>query len=285
MSPEEYCRNKAAPAGSNLYYSSLYHDPQSQRKLHALFAFYHEISEVVCQSSDPGAARVTLYWWFEEIGRLFSGEARHPITLELSQLDSENHPSQPELPGCVAATAQFLDAPQTGTYRDWLERHSAAAGATWKAAGQACGCRDPDILATLTTAGCCYGAFELLHHVRHFARLGLDILPSDLMTGHNLSLETVIRPDHGEAAKGFFNELFELLLKDMETCRVELDGNDAGNLLFARVMLKILVALCREYQSAPGQITDTRISLTPIRKLWIAWRTSRSGVSTHFREN
>ena len=275
MTPEEYCRNKAAPPGSNLYYSALYHDPQDKRTLHALFAFYHEICDVICQSSDPGAARVTLYWWFEEIGRLFSGEARHPITLELSQLDSENHLSQAESMGSVAAAAQFLDAPQAGTYRDWLERHSAASGTIWKAAGRACGCRDQDKLATLTAAGCCYGAIELLHHVRHFARLGLDILPSDLLTSHHLSLETVIQPDYGEAAKGFFNELFERLLKDMETCRAELESNGAGTPLFARVMLKILSALCREYQSAPRQITDTRISLTPLRKLWIAWRTAR----------
>ena len=275
MTPGEYCSNKAAPAGSNLYYSTLYHDPQCRRILHALFAFYHEISGVILESSDPGAARVTLYWWFEEIGRLFAGEARHPISRELSQLDSGNYLSQSELTGCVAAMAQFLDAPQTGAYRDWLERHSAASGFIWKAAGQACGCTDPGKLAVLAEAGCCYGAFELLHHIRHFARLGLDILPSELLAGHNLFPETVIKPEYGEAATGFFTELLERLHNAMETCLAGLQSEAAGNLLFSRVMLKILAALCREYQCEPAQIIDTRISLTPIRKLWIAWRTAR----------
>ena len=278
MTPEEYCSNKAAPAGSNLYYSTLYHDPRSKRELIALFAFYHEISEVICESSDPGAARVTLYWWFEEIGRLFSGEARHPITRELSQLDSGNYLSQSGLTGCVAAMAQFLDAPQTGAYRDWLERHSAASGFIWKTAGQGCGCTDPGKLAVLAEAGCCYGAFELLHHIRHFAGLGLDILPPELLTGHNLFLETVIQPEYGEAAKEFFTDLLARLHNDMETCLAGLQGEDAGNLLFSRVMLKILAAQCREYQADPGQIMNSRISLTPIRKLWIAWRTARKSV-------
>ena len=276
MTPEEYCRNKAAPAGSNLYYSTLYQDPQEKRKLHALFAFYHEISEVLCESSDPGAARVTLYWWLEEIGRLFSGEARHPITRELSQLDSDNYLSQAELAACVAAMAQFLDTAQTGAYRDWLERHNDASGTIWQAAGRACGCTDPGKLAVLAQAGSCYGAFELLHHLRHFARLGLNILPPELLTGHNLFLETVIQPDYGEAAKRFFADLFERLHADMKNCLAGLQGEAAANLLFARVMLKIQLALCREYQSDPVQITNSRISLTPIRKLWIAWRTTRS---------
>ena len=275
MTPEEYCRNKAAPAGSNLYYSTLYHDAHCKRKLHALFAFYHELSEVVCGSSDPGAARVTLYWWFEEVGRLFSGAARHPVSQELSQLNTGDHLSQQELMACIAAMAQFLDAPESGPYRDWLERHSNASGYIWKAAGRACGCSNQDKLATLTRAGCCYGAFELLHHVRHFARLGLDIFPSELMTSHDLNLETIIQPEYGEAGTGFFAELFGRLHNDIETCLTGLQDKDAGNLLFSQTLLKILSALCREYQSSSEQITHTRISLTPIRKLWIAWRTAR----------
>ena len=210
--------------------------------------------------------------------RLFSGEARHPITRELSQLDSADHLSQAELAGCVAALAQFLDTPETGAYRDWLERHRAASGTIWKAAGAACGCTDPDKLAVLAHAGCCYGAFELLHHLRHFARLGLNILPSELLTGHNLFLETVIQPDYVAAAERFFADLFERLHDDMENCLAGLQGDAAGNLLFSRVMLKIQIALCREYRSDPVQIINSRISLTPIRKLWIAWRTARTPV-------
>ena len=276
MTPEEYCRNKAAPAGSNLYYSTLYHDAQTRRILYALFAFQHELNEVVCESSDPGAARVTLYWWFEEIGRLFSGEARHPVTRELSQLDNADYLSRQELLASIAATAQFLDTPESAPYQAWLARHDAASGYIWKAAGQACGCSDPDILAALASAGSCHGAFELLHHVRHFAGLGLNVLPSDLLANHNLDLETVIRPDAGVTTSGFFTDLFDWLHNDIRNCLTTLQGKDTGAPLFSITLLKILYALCREYRSAGQPITHTRISLTPIRKLWIAWRTARN---------
>ena len=272
MNPEQYCRNKAAPAGSNLYYATLYYDPPDKRKLHALFAFHQELSEVVYSSSDPGAARVTLYWWFEEIGRLFSGEPRHPVTRELSQLSSADYLSQQEMMGCVATMAQFLDAPATGTYHDWLERHNTASGNIWKAAGKACGCADEDSLAT---AGCCYDAFELLHYARHFTGLGLNVLPAELLSRHNLTLETIIQPEAGDAGAEFFTELFELIQNDIQTCLTNLTGDDVHKLLFSRTLLKLLSALCREYQSSPVSIMRARISLTPIRKLWIAWRTAR----------
>ena len=276
MTMEEYCRNKAAPAGSNLYYATLYHDARTRQALHALFAFRHELHEVVCGSSDPGAARTTLYWWFEEIGRLFSGEARHPVTRELSRFENTEILSQQELMGCIAAMAQFLDTPKSGPYQSWLARHDAASGYIWKAAGQACGCSDPDTLAALASAGSRHGAFELLHHIRHFAGLGLNVLPSDLLASHNLDLETIIRLDAGATASGFFTDLFDRLRKDMQTSLTTLQEKDAGAPLFSITLLKILDALCREYRTARQPITHSRISLTPIRKLWIAWRTSRN---------
>ena len=276
MTPEEYCRNKAAPAGSNLYYSTLYHDAQTRRILHALFAFLHELNEVVCESSDPGAARVTLYWWFEEIGRLFDGEARHPVTRELSRFENAGFLSRQELLGGIAAAVRLLDTPEGGPYRSWLARHDAGSGRIWKTAGLACGCSDPDTLAALAGAGACHGALELLHHVRHFAGLGLNVLPSDLLARHNLDLETIIQPDAGATATGFFAGLFDRLREDMETNLAALQEQGAGAPLFAITLLKILHALCREYHSAGQPITHSRLSLTPIRKLWIAWRTSRN---------
>ena len=279
MTPEEYCRTKAGPAGSNLYYSTLYHDMQTRRSLYALFAFYHELNEVICESSDPGAARVTLYWWFEEIGRLFSGEARHPVTRELSQFENAGILSQQELMGCIAATAQFLDTADSGAYQSWLARHDAAAGYIWKAAGLACGCTERDMPATLAGAGACHGAFELLHHARHFAGLGLNVLPSDLLAAHNLNLETVIQPGAGATVAAFFAELFAQLHNDIRNYLATLQEKGAGAPLFSITLLKILAALCREYRTAGQPITHSRISLTPIRKLWIAWRTSRNSGS------
>ena len=276
MTPEEYCRNKAAPAGSNLYYSTLYHDARTRRILHALFAFHYELNEVVYESSDPGAARVTLYWWLEEIGRLFSGEARHPVTRELSLFNNAGFLSQQELMGSIAESGQFLDTQESSPYQAWLARHNAASGYIWKAAGQACGCSSPNTLTALANAGACHGAFELLHHVRHFAGLGLNALPSDLLASHNLNLETIIRPHAGAAASGFFSDLFDRLHGDMQTGLAALQEKDAGAPLFSITLLKILDALCREYRTAGEPITHSHISLTPIRKLWIAWRTSRN---------
>ena len=272
MTPAEYCRNKVAPAGSNLYYASLYHTVSERRKLVALFALQRELDEVVYRSSDPGAARVTLHWWFEEVERLFNGAARHPVTRELSGPEHASYLSQRELMGCIAATSQFLDAPESGPYRDWLARHEPAAGYIWSTAGRACGCVDPAQLSVLTRAGACHGAFELLHHLRHFAGLGLNVLPSDLLAEYTLDLETVIRPGADANVKPFFSKLFGQLRDDITTGLDAMEQTGSRAPRFSLTLLKILNALCRKYQRSPHPITRAHQSLTPLGKLWIAWR-------------
>lgn len=282
MTPAEYCRNKAAPAGSSLYYAGLYHTPSERRKLQALFALQYELNDVVCRASDPGAARVTLYWWFEEINRLFAGAARHPITRELAELEHADYLTQQGLLGCVAATSQFLDAPESGPYPDWLARHEHASGYIWHAAGMVCGSTDLSQLGTLTRAGCCHGAFELLHHVRHFAALGLNPLPTDLLAECHLNLETIIRAESHVSAKNLFEALFARLCEDTGEYLTQLEQtNPHHSPLFSRTLLHILYTLCRKYQRAKRPITQEHHSLTPLRKLWIALKNRGQGTKVN----
>ena len=278
MTPEEYCRNKAVPAGSNWYYCTLFHPPESKRKLNALLAFHNELNSVICHSSDVGAAKTTLHWWLEEIERFFSDQARHPVTRELSAVNARDYLLQPELLDCIEKTAKFLQYSEGCDYDTWLRQHAAASGYIWKTAGLACQCTNQAVLATLVTSGCCYGAFELLHHTRHFAALGLNVLPVDLLNKHHL--ETIVGSKENNSRENdprgkFFTELFERLDKDLKNCLTDLQTEEGNRILFSIVMLKMLSALCQEYKQARQPITDTRIALTPVRKLWIAWRTQR----------
>ena len=276
MTPEEYCRNKAAPAGSNLYYATLYHEPAPRRRLYALFALHNELTDVVCASSDPGAARVTLHWWLEELDRLFSGAAKHPVSQELSRFEHAECLSRQGLMGCVVALAQCLDIPDSVPYQSLLTRHEAAAGQIWKTAGRVCGCADQRQLATLASAGACHGVFELLHHARRRATgPKLNALPSDLLAKHELNQYSVFEPGMDANVSAFFADLFDRLRRDLEGNLALLQKQGASAPLFALVLLKILKILCHEYHNASEPITHSRIFLTPVRKLWIAWRTAR----------
>ena len=67
----DYCRDQATPAGSDLYYSIVFHSPAHKRLLNSLFAFQNELEKIVYNYTDPGIAQIKLQWWREEIERLY----------------------------------------------------------------------------------------------------------------------------------------------------------------------------------------------------------------------
>ena len=57
MTPDEYCRQKAAASGSSFYYSFLFLPSERRRAITALYAFCREVDDVVDEVSDPSVAR------------------------------------------------------------------------------------------------------------------------------------------------------------------------------------------------------------------------------------
>ncbi|MBM3380303.1 MAG: squalene synthase HpnD [Betaproteobacteria bacterium] len=84
MTPEEYCRSKAAASGSSFYYSFVYLRDPRRSAMMALYAYCREIDDVVDEVSDPQVAERTLAWWEQEIEALFNGQASHPVTRALA---------------------------------------------------------------------------------------------------------------------------------------------------------------------------------------------------------
>ncbi len=223
-----------------------------------------------------GAARVTLHWWATEIERLFLSQARHPITQELATLKAQDFTTEAQLLNCIATIAGTLDYATRPDYDAWLGQHATGGGYLWQAAGMACDHHAPKTLDALVRAGCCYSAFEQLHHIRRLARLGLDILPGELLNQHHIDSEMIINQQGHPAVVACFTDLFNRLQNDLHHCLTDLRKDKAGSPLFAVILLHIMRVLCVKYRTRDYHIAHAPASLTPLRKLWIAWRAKRT---------
>ena len=83
MNPADQATAKIAGAPLDLRLSLIF-CPSGQRAAQtALHAVYLELRDVPREVRDPGVADVKLRWWEEEIGFLYAGKARHPLTQAL----------------------------------------------------------------------------------------------------------------------------------------------------------------------------------------------------------
>jgi len=70
-------------------------------------------------------------------------------------------------------------------------------------------------------------------------------------------------------------ELLEQLGADYRRVFDEISGGASHGPLFGRVTTRIGSALCTELLREPEQVLRGHVAITPVRKLWIAWREHR----------
>ena len=85
MSPDEYCADKVAGAGSTLYYAFLFLSREERRAAIAMHAFAREVQDIVDKCSDLGLARTRLAWWRQQIHTAYGGLPQHPVARALKE--------------------------------------------------------------------------------------------------------------------------------------------------------------------------------------------------------
>ena len=79
--------NRFTAVGSAVYYAIRF-APEATRDRDALLFAWHELIMQICeQPRDPGAARLKLDWWRQEIDKIQDGKASHPLAIGLQKND------------------------------------------------------------------------------------------------------------------------------------------------------------------------------------------------------
>ena len=280
MSPEEYCRSKAAPGGSSAYYAFVFLPPERRAAITALHAFCREIMDVVDECADPALARTKLGWWRTEVHRMFAndaGEADHPVTRALKPHLARYDLDEQHMHEIIDGAEMDLNQ---NRYLDFiaLKRYCHfAAGAVGVLSARIFGVTAPKTLRYAETLGL---ALQLIHIVRNAggdARKGRIYLPIDELQRFGVPAAYLLNPR--ESAKP--GAEFKALMK-FQADRARAVYEEALALLPAAdrraqrpglILAAIQHALLGEIEREDFQVLHQRISLTPLRKFWIAWRT------------
>ncbi len=273
MNSEEFCRNRAAPPGSSLYYATLYHTPDERRRLHALFALCCEVEEAVHEARDPGLVRLKLEWWRNELAQLRSGTRQHPISAELQECaDPGSAIDASRLDSFIDALMDHWQADAPETYEGWLNSLQRSYGEFWRQVAAACGVEDNGRLPILARTGALLGAFDELRHLSPALAAGRCIVPVQEMSNHGVTADQLAE-NTAPAAAPLLRDLLRRLRDDLRGQDRLLRRPPVKRLLCCRIQVRLAAALCAELERDPLALLNKRTALTPVRKLWIAWRT------------
>jgi phytoene synthase len=273
VNPDQYCQQKAAPPGSSFHYAFLFLPRERRHAITALHAFCREVEDVVDECSDAQLARTKLVWWRLELGKLFEGSPNHPVTKALQPAIGKFQIKVEELSEFIEGKeldltqSRFLDFPGLAHYC----RH--VGGAPERAAARILGHGDPRTLEYATNLGVALQLTRILCGVGDDARKNRIYLPIDELKKFEVPAADILQARYSDR----FVELmkFQSARAD-DFFRKALAALPAGDRRSQRAGL-ILAAICRatlaEIERDGFQVLTHRTSLTPLRKLWLAWKT------------
>jgi phytoene synthase len=273
MTPDEYARQKTAQSGSSFYYSFLFLPPPRRRAITALYAFCREVDDVVDETVDAQLAATKLAWWRVEVGNLFAGNPQHPVTKAMQRHLAPFGISQEKLADII--DGMEMDLTQT-RYLDWpnLERYCyRVASVVGLLAAGIFGYRDARTLDYARELGIAFQLTNIIRDVGEDARKNRIYLPMDDLKRFGVPAAEVLQAKETPA----FRELMAF-----EAARAREHYGKAMQALPAQdrkaqrpglVMAAIYRTLLDEIESDGWRVLTQRTSLTPLRKLWIAWKT------------
>lgn len=269
----DYCREKAAPAGSNVHYAILFEPEELKHQLLPVFALHYEISACLTASTDPGVTRMKLEWWSEELIRLSEAKPRHPITLSLQSIINKTHVSNTPLLKYLATINAIIARQSIATINDWFDKLTRGMGQIWLFAASLSVRENSPSGSLIQTNGGTIFLLELLQNLGLYISRGYIFLPDELLEQHEYNKYELVSDREDGSTNAMFKILIDRLEQQLDTCHASLLKDKGNTPDYNLIMNRLAKNVCIEIRLDGYQLLRHRIALTPVRKLWIATRT------------
>ena len=313
MDPDRYCLDEAAPAGSSLHYATLFIDLRERAALVAVHALRHTLLGIIDTVADPGVRARKLNWWSNEIMEARDERARHPVAVAIARHGTARFWRRPEVLAMLTAIGRVSAAGgfESEADRERFCRDVGGGTARLCAAMVVAGTTGaPDASGARDGIGALGAALEyaMLAGVPT-ARSGLMRIPNATWNAPQRMEDAI--PDAGAGdcpAAGHSPERIGRNGPDAAARRITggcAGGGSGGTsqwtaeerarahqaladalrdmpfradpvALVYRTLAHLQLAALAGALRKPASEAPLRASITPLRKLWIAWRIARS---------
>ena len=277
MNPEQYVQDKAAASGSSFYYAFLFLPKPRRAAITAFYAFCREVDDVVDEVSDPGVAATKLAWWRTEVAQSFAGAPRHPVMLALmphaAAYGIEARQLIEVIDGCQMDLDQtrYLDFPGLARYCHLV------AGVVGEVAARIFGQTDPQTTAYAHKLGLALQLTNILRDVGEDALRGRIYLPVNELQQFDVKAHEILNRVHSDRFVALMKFQAERAHAAYDEALALLPVADRRTQKPGLMMASIYRTLLREIEGDNFQVLNQRVSLTPVRKFWLAWKVQALG--------
>ncbi|WP_019560307.1 MULTISPECIES: presqualene diphosphate synthase HpnD [Caldimonas] len=277
MTPQQYVQDKAAASGSSFYYAFLFLPPPRRAAITAFYAFCREVDDVVDEVSDPGVAQAKLGWWRREVAASFAGRPSHPVMQALMPHVATYGIRADQLLAVIEGCQMDLDQTRYLDYAGLQRYCHLVAGVVGEVASSIFGRTEARTIDYAHRLGLALQLTNIIRDVGDDARRGRIYLPVNELQQFDVKAHEILNRVYSDRFTALMRFQAERAHRCYDEALALLPAADRASQKPGLMMANIYRTLLREVESTGFQVLHQRIALTPLRKLWIAWR-------THWRE-
>ena len=277
MSPEQYVAQKAAASGSSFYYAFLFLPAPRRAAITAFYAFCREVDDIVDDTLDTGVAASKLAWWQTEVAQAFAGKPSHPVMRALMPLAAdyaiEEAHLQKVIQGCQMDLEQtrYLDYPGLQRYCHLV------AGIVGEVAANIFGRTQAQTTAYAHKLGQALQLTNILRDVGEDALRGRIYLPASELKQFEVKAQDILQRSYSPRFTALMQFQAQRAQRLYDEALALLPSTDRRAQKPGLMMASIYRALLGEIERDNFRVLHQRISLTPLRKFWLAWRVQALG--------
>jgi phytoene synthase len=277
MTPAQYVQQKAAASGSSFYYAFLFLPAPRRAAITAFYAFCREVDDVVDDSTDMAVAHTKLAWWKSEVAKAYAGQPSHPVMLALMPCAVTFGIEQGHLQAVIDGCQMDLDQTRYLDYQALQRYCHLVAGVVGEVAARIFGQTQSQTTPYAHTLGQALQLTNIIRDVGEDALRGRIYLPVNELQQFDVKAHEILKRTYSDrftALMQFQAQRAHTLYDQALALLPEVDRRAQKPGL---MMASIYRTLLREIEASQFQVLHQRIRLTPLRKMWLAWKVQALG--------
>lgn len=274
MTPQQYCKQKAAQSGSSFTISFIFLSKARRNAMIALYAFCREVDDVVDECTDYNVAQVKLNWWKDEIIRLYAKQPQHPVTKALQPVIQQFDLSQAHFLEIIDGMEMDLQFNRYADFKQLQLYCYRVASVVGLLAAQIFGFKNRLTLKYAHDLGIAFQLTNIIRDVGEDARRGRIYLPLDELRKAGVTEAEILSCQPSAAINTLIEFQIERAERFYDRALRELPAEDARQQRTGLIMAAIYRTLLREIKADGAQnVVQYKISIPGGRKLLLALKT------------
>ncbi len=273
MDPNQYCQNKAATSGSSFYYSFMFLPRDKRRAITALYAFCREVDDVVDECTDEQVARTTLNWWRAQVAEIYGGKPQHPVAKALVPVVQQFNMSRENLLEIIDGMEMDLDQARYPDFKSLQLYCYRVASVVGLLAAEIFGYTDRRTQKYAHDLGIAFQLTNIIRDVGEDARRNRIYLPMDELQQFGVTAAEILNAKETENFQKLMAFQVERAQRYYRQALEHLPEVDRKAQRTGLIMAVIYRTTLDEVVASGCHVLKERVSLTPLRKLWLACKT------------